>query len=738
MRGDGLGWAAGLGMILAIGGPVSAQGDPDAGRLSEPERTESAGSPVQAVLEGLVLLPDGAPAEGAVVVSSAGGKAVVDARGSYRLELELPRDVERVQVTAVGAGGRNLAASTSVAAASGVAWVNPLTLAVGATCSPSWLPTFGGYTGTNGTVLALAVYDDGGGPALYAGGGFSSAGGVATIGVAKWNGSSWSSLGSGMNGGVFTLAVHDDGGGAALYAAGNFTSAGGVAASRVAKWNGSSWSSLGSGVHFDVWALAAYDAGGGAELYAGGGFSSAAIAKWNGSSWSPVGSGIYGHVRALVVHDDGGGAALYAGGDFFTTAGGVVTGRVARWDGSSWTELGAMNPRAVLALAVYDDGGGPALYAAGGFSSAGGVPASRVARWDGSSWAALGNGVNSNFVFALAVYDDGGGPALYAGGGFSGAGGVAASRVAKWNGSSWSSLGSGVNDDVWALAAYDAGGGAELYAGGVFAVQTGGNGIAKWDGASWSELGSGSGLNRPVRALAVYDDGGGRALYAGGDFWITDGVAASRIAKWDGTSWSALGSGVGGSSVLALAGYDDGSGAALYAGGIFPGGIARWNGTSWSYFGGGVSGQVYALALYDDGGGAALYAGGFFGTAGGVPARLVARWDGSSWAALGSGLYANSVFALAVYDDGSGPALYAGGSFQSAGGVQPKLIAKWDGTSWSALSGDLNGPISISYPHVRCLAVYDDGGGPALYVGGLFQTAGGVTVNGIAKWDGTS
>ena len=60
---------------------------------------------------------------------------------------------------------------------------------------------------------------------------------------------------------------------------------------------------------------------------------------------------------------------------------------------------------AVRALAVYDDGNGPSLHAGGSFSSAGGVLANRVARWDGSTWSALGVGLNSD-VLALTVYDD--------------------------------------------------------------------------------------------------------------------------------------------------------------------------------------------------------------------------------------------------------------------------------------------------------------------------------------------
>lgn len=48
--------------------------------------------------------------------------------------------------------------------------------------------------------------------------------------------------------------------------------------------------------------------------------------------------------------------------------------------------------------------------------------------------------------------------------------------------------------------------------------------------------------------------------------------------------------------------------------------------------------------------------------AGGVPASRIAKWDGASWSALGSGLNRfEGARSLAVFDDGTGPALYAGG-----------------------------------------------------------------------------
>jgi hypothetical protein len=66
---------------------------------------------------------------------------------------------------------------------------------------------------------------------LYAGGGFTMAGGVAATNIAKWDGTNWSALGSGMNHGVSALAVS----GNELYAGGSFTTAGGKVSAYLAK-----------------------------------------------------------------------------------------------------------------------------------------------------------------------------------------------------------------------------------------------------------------------------------------------------------------------------------------------------------------------------------------------------------------------------------------------------------------------------------------------------------------------
>ena len=100
----------------------------------------------------------------------------------------MPVEAESVQITAVGRAGGNFLANKRVPfhAASGSVRIGTLVLARAGTCTPSWLPTFGGESGTNDQVNALAVFDDGGGEALYAGGHFTQAGGVAATKVAKW------------------------------------------------------------------------------------------------------------------------------------------------------------------------------------------------------------------------------------------------------------------------------------------------------------------------------------------------------------------------------------------------------------------------------------------------------------------------------------------------------------------------------------------------------------------------
>lgn len=348
--------------------------------------------------------------------------------------------------------------------------------AYGQPCERAWERAIG-QPGITGSVEALTVFDDGDGPALYAGGAFTYAGGTEADNIAKWDGASWSPLGNGTDAIVFALEVHDDGTGRALYAGGSFTQAGGVAATSIAKWNGHSWAAVDGGTTGVVRALAVFDDGAGPALYAGGTFTRAGglnakyIAKWNGTDWLPVGAGTNLSVSALAVHTDvGGTAALYVGGEF-TEAGGLRAAHVAKWTGSGWEALGAGVDDIVMALAGANEPSaiGPAVYAGGNFTTAAGLGAPYVAKWTGSFWIPLSTGTNFR-VLALDVFDDGSGPALFVGGKFSKAGGDPANHIARWDGHSWTPLGSGANADVLALGHSNeaTGIGTRLFVGGAF------------------------------------------------------------------------------------------------------------------------------------------------------------------------------------------------------------------------------------------------------------------------------
>src|SRR2546427_9653218 len=82
----------------------------------------------------------------------------------------------------------------------------------------------------------------------------------------------------------------------------------------------------------------------------------------------------------------------------------------------------------------------------------------------------------------------------------------------------------------------------DVYVGGDFtmAINSSGNffpanHVARWDGSGWSALGSG--VNNSVNALAVTRQGG---VFVGGSFTSGRATFAKFAARWDCTDWSAL------------------------------------------------------------------------------------------------------------------------------------------------------------------------------------------------------
>ncbi len=493
-------------------------------------------------------------------------------------------------------------------------------------------------------------------------------------------------VGGGANGTVYSLLFN----GGNLIAGGAFTQAGTTSANGIAQWNGSSWSSFGSGVSSGyVYRLAIFNG----SIYAAGpfngigGVAATNIASWNGSSWSALGTGVSGSVLRILSNATN----LYVGG-FFAQAGGKIVNLIASWDGANWNAIGSsgrlngLNP-SILALA----NDGTNLYAGGTFTSAGqATNANYIARFDGTNWYALGSGIGpvGSIVRALAIATNG----VYAGGEFSAAGGVSAADMAFWNGTNWSALGSGPGGVVASILVRADG----VYIAGASLEGSGPNYFSpifmRWDGTNWYNALSLSNafFAEPFNTVDITMDAvaavgsniyvGGRFNYAQGDQnYLMDATSCPDIFCINNGGFASLvGTGVN-SNVLDMATIGTNLYVAGYftnAGGIAASHIAMWNGVNWSALASGVVGNGYVdtLAVI----GTNLYAGGNFTNMGGVSTSRAARWDGNNWWALGSGLSGPNSSTTVLGLCSSANDLYVGGGFQVAGNKSSFNVGHWN------------------------------------------------------------
>lgn len=256
----------------------------------------------------------------------------------------------------------------------------------------------------------------------------------------------------------------------------------------------------------------------------------------------------------------------------------------------------------------------------------------------------------------------------------------------------------------------------------------------------WDPLSFPVGLDAS-RTFSILAAQGPNQVLMGGEFTQIGDVPASRVARWDGSRWQALGldraEGVNG-PVLAIANAPDGS---VYVGGAFSSAagtpawnIARWDGVRWTGMGGGLSGRGFAVvrALVVDAAGR-VYAGGTFNDAGGVPVDHLAIWDGQRWQPWpGGGVRSDGVSPATVHAMAwRGSRLWVGGEFTTAGEVASGGIAEWNGTGWSSPGGGIGFP--GFNPFVRTVLVR----GNDVFVGGRFTRAGGVDATNAARWDGS-
>lgn len=645
-----------------------------------------------------------------------------------------------------------------------------------AQCDPHW-SAGGALTGTSGAGLCVITWDpDGPGPLpvhAVIGGGFRSAGTIATSYVAAWNptSSQWLGFGNGLAdnsaGSVQALAVTASGalvaggvlrlGGVAtnegvaiwsgtawsplrgatglaltrvtalrtassgdLFACASWLDVGNVTRTGVARWNGTAWSVVGAPFTFGaaVGVLQTMCEMPNGDLVVAGRFDSAggvaatSVARWNGSAWSAVGSGFSSAdlVLSLAVMPNG---DLVAAGDLRTALGGVADG-VATFDGTNWTQLGAglSVPFGTMVRSVEVQPNGEVV-ACGAFVSSGGSPVLAVARWNGVAWSQIGTGIDvaiGEACYASQLLPDG---RLLVVGSFDSAGGVPTPYSALWNGIAWAAMttagGAPMLDgtQVVALVAEPSGsvvvGGNFLTAGGVSMPR-----IARWDGTSFTPLGSGA--NGQVNALARTADG---SILAAGNFSQIGGVAASGIARWNGSTWSPMGNAVLGPILVARTGE-------IYASSGVGLGVVRWNGTAWVTVGTGWP-AVGAIALAELPNGELLGSAMLF-TGHSTPQFYLLRLTGGVWVPFGAPLN-STVYSILATDT----EVYVGGGFSFAAGGPANFVARYDNGNWQSLG---NGPGGL----VTQLAQMPDGD---LVAAGQFTTIGGSPALRIARYDGT-
>ncbi len=445
----------------------------------------------------------------------------------------------------------------------------------------------GGGVGDTGYVSKLLVYDG----RLIVAGRFTLADAVNNI--AAWDGVAWHRLGAGTNDSIGELVEV----GGNLIASGSFTRAGGVEAS-LALWDGAAWSAVaGWPLGQDAYRMITF----GDELVVVGSFfrigdlEVANIAAWDGNTWRVLdgrsmraGLGLDAAPTSFVPY----GEDLLVRGDF-EFAGNMAANGLARWDGAKWSSFGLDADR--VSEPVVD---GDRVFVCGSFVDPSNGARYNLATWDGGSWRYANAPIAS--PGRLIIHE---GKLVVSG----------FSDIEEWDGSSWRSLGP-VSGNISSLLQYDG----RLIASGDFTTIGGveAQNIAQWDGTAWTPLGSGLANARNVSDLGVHD---GELVAA-----VLGGFPLGYVAVWDGVSWSFLPR--MNDRILALKSHEG----SLFAGGLFTeaGGvvasrIARWDGSSWNPMGSGCDWAVMGFGSWKG----VLYVGGNFNLAGGRPADCLALWD---------------------------------------------------------------------------------------------------------------
>jgi hypothetical protein len=252
------------------------------------------------------------------------------------------------------------------------------------------------------------------------------------------------------------------------------------------------------------------------------------------------------------------------------------------------------------------------------------------------------------------------------------------------------------------------------------------------NGQSFQEICESSATNGTVVDCHYFND----TLYATGFFNTICGESAGYIAKWENNEWTASSISISDPG-HALRAIDNKLYIAKYEESIDSNWVYVYENSELNKVGSGVylttaSGfselaNIYDVIKYDE----MIVACGEFDKVGEDSIQGIMQWDGNNWGELGSGLSGNIQgtapvmypHQMMVYNS----ELYVVGNFKNAGGIEVNGVAKWDGTEWMNLGAGFNNT-------VYAIAVFND----EIIVGGSFTESDGSTLNRIAKWDGSN
>lgn len=204
-------------------------------------------------------------------------------------------------------------------------------------------------------------------------------------------------------------------------------------------------------------------------------------------------------------------------------------------------------------------------------------------------------------------------------------------------------------------------------------------------------------------------------IYLGGSITKANNSFFNGIARYNGSSFDTLQTGVQGSwgVVQSMQIFQNKLyvfGSFNYTGKYNCKFIGRWNGTSWDSVNFKPNQPIWSSDVYNN----ELYVSGWFDTIAGLPIKHVAKFDGTNWYDL-SFPYADMTGAIKVYKNKVYVASYTG-------------LWVYDNNTWSNLA-DSKGDM---YRHVYGMSVIDS----LLYIYGRFNSLGGVTSKGIVAFDG--